>query len=1205
MPQSPDSSRNESLEGIKKGTRESQRLEGLLGPVRQQQPGDIHRNDRGEFTFVDGVLSENQILDRMAAILSDRTIEDFGEFLDYQRMNMLLRSVQVTGSLRHGQGDKSALERELIIANQCATQLEYLPEVIRQVLEFQSRYASLREFGCKFNLPLPADVRAQEQTSEAFMKVLNDTLAERLRLANVLNLREQIRLGEGLQSFRENVHRAEINPARTRDEETQLSRDRLNVNLAEKLGLDETHVADLKRDYGALTSKLSASDRALLQADRESALRTRLNEVNQKLIDVLAGKKEATGLAEDFIPQKMYIDCWKQFDSDLLVLQQELEKTAGKKNPQEVVAEQQYLRNIRASMSSDLTSFVNDLGQYQLTLDELARVQNHVGHTMSLSDATLPSSAVAPKDAAALTEWLADRVKYRGKALGNALDQAEKMLEPGAGEQLENLWNKQGEIIVTDSAVKLARIASGWMPSESNGSGVAEKVFREGASILGMPGSQEEGRDKLAGPVLEAMGWPKGRTWAELSDREKTEIRTRTKSVIDALQNFDRTTITNLRRTMIAIEEMHQKHPPSSFAGEPVSREVLDAMDGQRIDHDLTGERIGDQTVNRATAYILLLRQRRKDWGNPEGKSGFIGEYAKLIDSLDGNIKHHLDIGGALFNMQRAYFEYARGVLTVSGIGVFAPWVVWATWGTATVVVPVARRIIPPVYRNGRNMLGKGASLVRGLSDFLKARTDTTEALSRMRFLARERQLAQWMEGTRGGQWMSRLPSVRNAQLTRAGGNAVKYGVVAIIPAIAVYETCITQQKVESAQGNNGLQNAYRDDNGTTALETGGLLATVPLALGPQIVLAAPVMYAADYRRSRSAVIADWEHGSENWMREYNSDGLITRLRDTTTTNAVEAGGGGALKPRIYFPSLKDQVDATNSIEDAQAATRANIMEAYFRKNLLLPDQSSEAVKQKVIRWKMNYMMMATQGAYNDTFSYVYEQADLYAELMMRKEQMESAREPLLLSYWDSDENRQWIDLSKLGIGASSSSEITRLVAAYQVNLRPREEVFLYNTLGKLASENNGAERVRACRETAAAVRRMVVAKLSHSIYKTESLIGEVDWPGIDSLVTSGNTKSGNLVRAYIADLVESELGRLVPNLLQGSLTADDYKNVCDKCNTFLQKVNGAPDNPTKTMGLYDEAMQYFGGGASARYSPKISPLLGLIYETARTGETN
>jgi hypothetical protein len=220
---------------------------------------------------------------------------------------------------------------------------------------------------------------------------------------------------------------------------------------------------------------------------------------------------------------------------------------------------------------------------------------------------------------------------------------------------------------------------------------------------------------------------------------------------------------------------------------------------------------------------------------------------------------------------------------------------------------------------------------------------------------------------------------------------------------------------------------------------------------------------------------------------------------------------------------------------------------------------------------------------------------------MMRKEQMEAAGEPLLLSYFDAQENRHWLDLSKLG--PSNREQNTRIVMEYYFNLRSQEEVFLFNTLGQIASEKNGAERVTEGRKTKTAVRRMVVAKLSHSIYKAESLIGEADWPGLDTIVTSGNTSSANVVRAYLAELLETELKTLIPNLLEGSLSAEKYTEVLSKCTGILQKTNPLKESLGNTRALYDEAVKHYGGDASSKYSLNISPLLNVIYETADTGQ--
>jgi hypothetical protein len=124
----------------------------------------------------------------------------------------------------------------------------------------------------------------------------------------------------------------------------------------------------------------------------------------------------------------------------------------------------------------------------------------------------------------------------------------------------------------------------------------------------------------------------------------------------------------------------------------------------------------------------------------------------------------------------------------------------------------------------------------------------------------------------------------------------------------------------------------------------------------------------------------------------------MTQLKEATLSHAVEAGGGGALKPRIMFPSQQDQLRTAESINRSQIAARGNIVEAYFMRNLLAPKDADKTLLHDLVRWKKEYVRMATDGAFDETFAHVYEEADLYAELMLRKHTMEKTGEPQLLS---------------------------------------------------------------------------------------------------------------------------------------------------------------------------------------------------------------
>ena len=1174
----------------------------ILGKPKEQLPGDIERNQKGEFKFKEGTLTETELVKRITDALKDKKVENFSELTGVLQDLSMMRSLQVTAELNRASNpaDQQRLKRELIVSNQGAAYYEYLPEVVRQIGETFDRYEALRQLGRKLNLPLPKNFDSFEKNTTQYVKVLRETLDYRVRFGNAVQFRDQIRLQRNMPALKQTIDRLSIIPQRNADQERELSRARLDYSIAEQLGLETATSQELQRPFEEALMALQPADRTLLTTGTAEAQSVRTNELNQKIVDILAGDKKATGLDQDFVPQTAYIELWQEFDKDLLTVQRELEKTFSKEEPKKIEDQKQYLHNIRRQMSGDLTAFVNDLGQYQLELDEIARTQHHIGHSMTTLGVTAPLNATAPKDAEGLQNWLDERAKFRQNAIRGSLDEASKMLEPGTMENIEDAWTKNGQVIVADVAVKLSRIAAGWLPSEKGTAmNIIDKTYNKAAPLVGLPEvkSNEKMKDELSGPILEVLGWPKDKTWAELNDAEKMEIKKRTKSVLDAMNNFDRSKINNLRQTMSLIDEFQQKNPPSSFANEPVSEDVLQAMEGQRVGADMTGQVVAGVTVNKATAFILLLRQRRKDWGDPEQKTGFIGEYAKFLDGLDDNVKLHLDTAGALFKMQRAYWEYSKDLMKFAGLAALSPWIIAAIMAAGPTVYKVGRFAAPRLYRGAVNTTRATWNALRGVRESTTLSKETQGALQKMRYLAKERQVAQWLESTRAGQTISKLGFLREARLVRGGaavmrgtGVVFKYGTSTIIPAMAAVEAYYTHQRVKGAEGNAELQNTYRDNYYTTALEAGGLMATMPLSVGPQIVLAAPVLYAADYRRARNEVSADWTRGIDNWMNEYDSAGLMGKLRDTNLSNAVEAGGGGALYPRIAFPSKEDQIKAANTIDSAQIGARASIMEAYFKKNLLAPADATELERQDFIRHKLIYMKMITQGRFERPLNSAYEQADLYAELMLRRKQMEKAGEPLLLSYITDEGDRRWIDLSKISQGSAPDGEIVMAVMEYANNIRSGEEVAMFSTMGNLGKKGNLEERQSAWQ----GIRQSLLSKLSHHLHIADSYIPSVDWPGVDVvLVSSGNAKAINVIRSYLAGSIEARVNNLANGLYEGSITVEKYNAVLEECKTILNQVAVAVEDK-KTDALYKRAAAYFGEnlGDAEKYANGITRLL-------------
>lgn len=1193
----------QSVEIQRPWAKELDRLSTVLGPTHEQLSGDIVRNDRGTFDFVPGQLNEDLLRQKMGQSLSDG-ITTFGEYEEHEQKNAMLRSLQVQAQFKNAatEQDRNKWRRELLLSNQEATRHEYVPEVARQVGEVFKRYEHLRELGHQLHLPLPADYDRFESDANIFLKSLNNAMEARTRFADARDWQTQVNLKKQLPALRQQYDALKAKPRRTPAEENTLTEVEAKVKLADAIGFGQATVESLEQRYQQSLDALAPEDKATMLSGNGRAIEVRAGNMNQKILDILAGKKEAAGTSDDFLPHVAYINLWKRYDADLLAIQQELERKAVNDAPAANTDEKKYLDNVRAEMTVEMTSFINDVGQYQLALNEIAGVQNQIGHDVDFTGVSPALPILAPADADKFDIWLDERAEYRANNLRGAMGNAREMLKAGSAEQIEDMWTKQGEVIVLDVSARLAKVASAPFPSETNGSGVLEKVYKTAAPFVGLPGSKEESIKNLQGPLAEAMGVPPGKTWAELSEPEKAEILKRTKSVLDALQNFDENTITNFEQSNDLAEQMRKKYSPE-FAGQDVDEEILNALDEGRITSDMTGQQVNGKVINAATAYTLVLRQRRKDWGDPEAKTGFIGQYRQLLESFDENIKHHLDMGGALLRMQQAWIDYSKDALKFAALVGVTPWVMAALWGLAgSVAYPLLRRGVPLMWRTGRSTVGRSARLVRGLSQQRETSQATQNALNRMRYIARERQLAQWFQSTRGGQWFSKLPSVRNTRVVRGGGAALKYGTAAIIPAVAAYNVYTTEQQAQRAEGNSDLQSHYREDHITTGLEAGGLGLTLLLSAGPQIALTIPIVYAGSYRRDRAEVKADWIRDIDDWLKEFDSSGLMGKLRDTNVTNAVKAGGGGSLYPRIAYPFVggsRGQIEAVDTINKGQIGSRGKIMEAYFRRNLLVAEQTPKEDIDTAIRRKVQYMSLVTQGEYNDTFASEFESADIYADLLQMKDAMEKAGEPPLLSYFNEAGEREWLDLKKLQPGIGERTEIQSIVNAYKKFVRPVEEVYMFNMMGQVARDlKNPRERREKYDETAARVRFIVAYKLSHDIYKFDSYIESINWPGVDSPVTSGNTKSANVVRSYIAANINKELDSLVPNLLEGNMEnpVEYYTRVLTTCRSFMQDPKAQDGNGTSEE-YYQKAEAYFKGNLSAAQNPGKNPLTSIIPE--------
>lgn len=710
---------------------------------------------------------------------------------------------------------------------------------------------------------------------------------------------------------------------------------------------------------------------------------------------------------------------------------------------------------------------------------------------------------------------------------------------------------------------------------------------------------RESRTQAILSPIYERLGLPDN--YSQLTTKQKAEARkspevqrrlASVKKIIDEFRANQESVLQGIESDASLLRSLIALKQPSELAlvMEPEVPTEMPKLSDLNTDEKIAG------------AYIFLLERISTTRVNDLNKA-----QQQFMNKINENLSLNIDVADVEMQLGTVWMrEWAMSIGAILGESMAAYYVVRKG-------LPAALRQTPRLVRGGVRLASHGIDAVRsgmrsarqvpdsatpsrtapaGVADDIeRASGKAVDELTKMRYIDKERQLAQWLEKTRAGRFVSNLKFVQNMKVVRGTGTVLKYGAFVLVPAAGAYEAYLTHERVQSADGNKDLQDVYAENYTTTALETAGYGAGMLLSIGPQIVLAVPIYVAGGKRRARAEVKEGWVRESDDWMREFDSTGLMNKLRKTTLTDAVEAGGGGALYPRVALPSKKDQEEATETIAEGQKGARRNITEAYFKQNLLLPEGTSTADADKIIRLKMEYVGMATEGTYELTSSYIYEEADLYAEIMERREHMNP--EDMVISFLDEEGNDDAIDFSRFDESPKNAQEITRQISRYRQLLRPAEELTLMNALGEMAKEEG--QETHNPHEVA---RRLLLSKLSHTIYTFDAIIDDINWPGIDvPFVSSGDSESKNVVRSYVAAKIGVEVDSIIAQALEGDLSVIDYEKALSRCAIIMQDFQSVASGG-RERAVYDAAVAYLGESVEEAEKSKTNPLVELIHGT-------
>lgn len=601
-------------------------LEKTLGPRVKPLPAEI---------------TEQWIEQELKEIVKDQRIDTYNEQTRYNELLYRRAALQRLKDLQQEKNDSKPLDtvrlQELIVADQAVAYHEYFRDAQDHVVSVLRMYGKMRAEASV----VPQEILHKEADTERYVGALQEATQERVTFSNILLLDQHIAEGFG--------------------------------NREASLRLREQYVRGL-----------SLASRAALNGSDDQKL-IRANQLNQRIIDILGGAHGLQGIEAGYVPKRMVLDFLKYRYKHLLDQQNEIARDPALLNARaemdrlalkfklaeqgkgefgaedksrydtlqarikSVDAEFKALGQKRRSVTDQILSLTQDLGEFNIAQTELAAIQEQFGKkysfegVMGLSPLTTP-----PEIRVAIARNMEMRKAHHLGQMNNFLERVEKdMLDPGMKEKMEDLWNKNGREAVRRVTHALAGFFTFAVP---------EKF-----------GMQEAAKDALTEPLDEALGWPLGKErWEELTEDEKKRVQEKATSILDLINQFDRTKVQNFRSSITLLQSLK---PPSTVVLETVKFDEQ----GQAV---LPEERVTFSNINalktmygEATVYLMLIRQLHSDFGSHQPPSGFMGEYAEFLHGVNKNIDVHIDVGRACNILGKRFGDLMKWLLIAAGIG--------------------------------------------------------------------------------------------------------------------------------------------------------------------------------------------------------------------------------------------------------------------------------------------------------------------------------------------------------------------------------------------------------------------------------------------------------------------------------------------------------------------------------------------------------
>lgn len=611
-------------------------------------------------------------LETMRDDMEKSPYETFEQLCRSNELRERQRELGLVGSVREkaaaGQKPTDRERGDLVFVDQALTYHEYFGRIAGEVMEVMSKYEALRA-----STPdIPIQLRNGEQYAKLYLQAFNGAVRERVAYANVLRIDDLLRKNPG---------NADLQRQRT---EALASKDLTPLSVSALGGSTEQQFA-------------------------------RANALNQRIIEVLGGNVGG-GVPDGFFPQQLYLDLLTFKYQQILREQEKIVKDPGNvaakarfaalkerndeaidaqsngrkpKSPltesegreygtlQSQIADRnkhfEQLSDQRRDITQNLVNISQRLGAHQIHKAELSAIQHHFGDRISLDGVKPPEPVDVPKDTREGLNTVMDlRMKAHFQRLSGFTEVLEgEELHIGLRERVEDVSNKSGREVFRRASNALAKVYTVLVPS----------TF----------GLKRKAQESLTEPLNHALGWPVGKEkWEDLTPEEQKQVEEKSKSVLDAIREFDVAKLENFKSTRSMLEDMLASgERPDAFAGQ----DVADPLPNDRVTPANRDALI--QQYGRPTVYLMLFKQLESDWGDDESGTGLMGEYKTFLLKVNKTVDVHLDVGAALFELSKDYLDLSKLILIaiLAAVGAVAALKILGMLGRVTMRVIRGKKV--------------------------------------------------------------------------------------------------------------------------------------------------------------------------------------------------------------------------------------------------------------------------------------------------------------------------------------------------------------------------------------------------------------------------------------------------------------------------------------------------------------------------------